>query len=72
MKRVILKGVVNMAFRRNRRERVKEVETKVWTCQNDDCDGWMRKAFSFSSLPICPLCDSDMAFELKMLPELKS
>lgn len=60
-----------MSFARNRREPVKEVETNIWTCMSDDCDGWMREAFSFSDIPNCPLCESEMTEEMRMLPELK-
>lgn len=60
-----------MSFARNRREPVKEVETNVWSCTSDECQGWMRESFSFSKVPDCPLCESEMAEEIRMLPEVK-
>lgn len=60
-----------MAFSRGPREPVPEVETKVWVCKNDDCQGWMRESYSFEKEPTCPLCDSDMKQEVRVLPKLK-
>lgn len=60
-----------MAFSRGPREPVPEVETNVWACKNDDCQGWMRESYSFAKEPACPLCESDMEKEVRVLPELK-
>lgn len=60
-----------MAFMRRPAEPVVEEETEVWACTNDECPGWMRKAFSLSHQPQCPLCQSDMKEEIRMLPEIK-
>lgn len=65
------KGDVIMAFSRGRREPLPEVETKIWTCTNDDCQGWMRESFSFEKEPACPLCESEMKQDTKMLPKLE-
>ncbi|WP_067843284.1 cold-shock protein [Amphibacillus sediminis] len=59
-----------MAYYNNRREPVEEEETRIWTCTNDDCQGWMRAAYSFKKKPSCPLCQSDMHAETKLLPKL--
>lgn len=59
-----------MSFSRGRKEPLPEVETKIWTCTNDECQGWMRDSFSFKETPTCPLCDSKMEKEVKMLPKL--
>ena len=59
-----------MAFNKNNREPVPEEETKVWVCTNDGCSGWMRDAFSFAEEPKCPLCQSEMAKEVRTLPVL--
>lgn len=59
-----------MSFSRNRKEPVKEVETNVWACTSEQCQGWMRESFSFSKTPDCPLCQSEMIEEVRMLPEL--
>lgn len=61
-----------MAFHSKRaREPVPEVETEVWSCTSEDCPGWMRDAYSFDDKPSCPICDSDMQKETRVLPELE-
>jgi hypothetical protein len=61
-----------MAFySRNQSEPVPEVETQVWSCTNDGCSGWMRDTFSFEKKPVCPLCQSEMEAETRILPEIK-
>jgi len=60
-----------MAFSRGPKEPLPEVETKVWSCTNDECQGWMRESFSFVEEPECPLCKSEMKQEVRMLPELE-
>lgn len=49
-----------MAYFNNQKEPVPEVETTVWACTNDDCNGFMRENFTFEEKPHCPLCHSDM------------
>ncbi|MGM9986331.1 MAG: cold-inducible protein YdjO-related protein [Bacillaceae bacterium] len=51
---------------------VKMENTEVWVCESCDCKGWMRKQFSFSEEPNCPLCGSSMATDTKELPVLES
>jgi len=72
-KRSILKerGDGFMAFQRGPKEPVQEVETNIWSCTNESCQGWMRESFTFEKEPACPLCESEMALEVKVLPELK-
>jgi len=60
-----------MSFSRGRKEPVPEVETTVWACKSEDCNGWMRESYSFEEEPKCPLCQSAMKHEVRMLPELK-
>jgi len=60
-----------MSFSRGPKKSITEVETKVWSCKNDDCAGWMRESFSFNEEPECPLCQSPMAKEVRVLPELE-
>lgn len=60
-----------MSFSRGPKDPVPEVETKVWSCMNDDCQGWMRESFSFNNTPACPLCQSSMEQQVRMLPELE-
>ena len=68
---VVRKGDGTMAFSRGPKEPLPEVETNVWSCMNDDCQGWMRESFSFVEEPLCPLCQSEMEQEVRMLPELE-
>lgn len=60
-----------MSFSRGPKEPVQEVETSVWSCTKEDCQGWMRESFSFEDEPSCPLCHSEMAKEVRVIPELK-
>lgn len=60
-----------MGFSRGPREPVPEVDTDVWSCLNDECQGWMRDSYSFEKEPKCPLCSSEMEQEVRVLPELK-
>lgn len=66
-----LKGDAVMSFSRGPKEPVKEVETNVWSCSSEDCSGWMRESYSFNEDPKCPLCQSSMEQEVRVLPELK-
>lgn len=60
-----------MAFSRKPEEPKPEVETNVWTCTSDSCQGWMRESFAFASEPDCPLCQAEMMQEVKLLPKLE-
>lgn len=60
-----------MAFSRGPKEPLPEVETAVWACTSEECQGWMRESFSFEATPKCPLCQSEMDQEVRMLPELE-
>jgi predicted Zn-ribbon and HTH transcriptional regulator len=59
-----------LAFNKNRREPVPEVETSIWACTNETCSGFMRDAYSFNEEPKCPLCQSEMVKETRLLPVL--
>ncbi|MEC5268809.1 cold-shock protein [Heyndrickxia coagulans] len=61
-----------MAYFNNQKEPVPEVETTVWACSNDDCNGFMRENFTFEEKPHCPLCHSDMKKEVRVLPVIGS
>ncbi|TXL65027.1 cold-shock protein [Cerasibacillus terrae] len=60
-----------MAFSRRRKEPLPKVETKVWACTSDDCNGWMRESLSFKEEPKCPLCKSSMKQEIRTITELE-
>jgi hypothetical protein len=34
--------------------------TAIWSCTNEECNGWMRDNFVFSIQPTCPQCQSAM------------
>jgi hypothetical protein len=52
-------------------EPVPEAATEVWSCTNEECNGWMRDNFTLASGdPICPLCQSAMIKEERILPIL--
>jgi len=40
----------------------------IWSCSNEGCKGWMRDNFAFSTVPVCPQCQSSMIKSEKMLP----
>ncbi len=65
------KGDALMSFSRGPKEPVQEVETNVWSCMSGDCQGWMRESFSFEEEPTCPLCNSSMEKEVRVIPEMK-
>ncbi|MFD1362168.1 cold-shock protein [Lentibacillus salinarum] len=60
-----------MSFSRGPKKSVPEVETNVWACTSESCAGWMRESFSFSEEPECPLCQSSMELETRVLPEVE-
>lgn len=36
------------------------METNVWECKGESCNGWMRQNFSFHDDPNCPMCGEGM------------
>ncbi|MEQ6377875.1 cold-shock protein [Bacillaceae bacterium S4-13-58] len=59
-----------MAFYQKKSEPIPEVETKVWSCVNEDCSSWMREDFTFEEKPTCPKCQSEMVKETRVLPQI--
>ncbi|MFD0694547.1 cold-shock protein [Paenibacillus sp. GCM10027628] len=59
-----------MYFSKKTLEPVQEEETSIWTCSTDQCSCWMRDNFSFDESPVCPICNSAMVKDMKMLPAL--
>ncbi|MFF2481177.1 cold-shock protein [Paenibacillus sp. NPDC058071] len=59
-----------MYTRKKIQEEVPEVNTKIWSCESDDCNGWMRANFTFDEAPTCLICGSSMQSGEKMLPTL--
>ncbi|WP_308421798.1 cold-shock protein [Paenibacillus radicis (ex Gao et al. 2016)] len=64
------KGALPIYNRKKIQEEIPEVNTKIWSCESDDCNGWMRENFSFEQAPTCLLCNSPMVSAERMLPML--
>jgi hypothetical protein len=58
-------------FAKRHVEPIPEIETNVWSCSSSDCAGWMRTSYSFNENPACPLCQSEMAEEVRVLPVIQ-
>lgn len=56
-----------MAFARRNEEEIVTRETKIWECISDECKGWIRDNFKSSETPRCPLCQSEMKENTKVL-----
>ncbi|RKN75800.1 cold-shock protein [Paenibacillus ginsengarvi] len=41
--------------------------TVIWSCSDENCNGWMRENFAFSNVPVCPKCQSKMVKSERML-----
>ncbi|MBN2981641.1 MULTISPECIES: cold-shock protein [Cohnella] len=55
----------------SRKKPLEEVPTEltpIWSCSNENCNGWMRENFVLSPVPVCPQCQSDMHKDERMLP----
>ncbi|WP_123043075.1 cold-shock protein [Cohnella candidum] len=59
-----------MYSRKKTFEPLPEEMTAIWSCTQDDCNGWMRDNFSFSAEPTCPKCHSPMESGMRSLPVL--
>lgn len=51
-------------------EEVPQELTAIWSCEDDNCNGWMRDNFSLSIVPVCSQCQSKMFKTERMLPVL--
>ncbi|MFC5401441.1 cold-shock protein [Cohnella soli] len=51
-------------------EELPEELTAIWSCSDDNCNGWMRDNFALSSTHQCPLCQSEMVKGERMLVAL--
>ncbi|MCA0756187.1 cold-shock protein [Paenibacillus sp. N4] len=57
----------------NRKKPLEEIpveNTKVWLCESEGCNSWMRDNFAFEQTPTCLICNSPMVSGEKMLPML--
>ncbi|WP_166243258.1 cold-shock protein [Paenibacillus turpanensis] len=58
--------------KKNQAEEIPNQMTAVWSCTQDDCNGWMREDFSFETIPTCWRCQSPMEKSMKSLPVLNN
>ncbi|HEY4390684.1 MAG TPA: cold-shock protein [Paenibacillus sp.] len=56
--------------RKKQMEEIPEEITAIWSCSNEDCNGWMRRNFAFVNHPTCPQCGSTMVEDERMLAVL--
>jgi hypothetical protein len=56
-----------MAFGRRNEEEIVLEETKVWDCNSDTCNCWIRDNFKSDETPKCPICNSEMSLTTKEL-----
>lgn len=59
-----------MYNRKKQLEPVPEVDTKVWICETEGCNSWMRDNFTFEQEPSCIICNATMVSGIKLLPAL--
>jgi hypothetical protein len=59
-----------MYHRKQSMEDTPQEQTKIWSCSQDSCKGWMRDKFAFEYTPACPICHSVMVSSSKLLPIL--
>jgi hypothetical protein len=64
----IYKEGLSMYFRKRSMEEFPQEQTKIWSCSQEDCKGWMRDNFAFEYAPTCHICQSSMVSSLQMLP----
>lgn len=56
-----LLGGDDMSYYNNRnQEPLPKEDISTWECTAEDCNGWMRKNFTSSDRPLCPLCNKEM------------
>ncbi|MCE5168402.1 cold-shock protein [Paenibacillus profundus] len=59
-----------MYYSKKNIEPVPDEQTSIWSCSSEDCSCWMRENLTFEKTPSCPLCQSSMVINTKMLPPL--
>lgn len=45
------------------------IDTEVYSCVDEACNGWMRKDFASEDLK-CPLCGNETEMEIRELPKI--
>jgi len=59
-------------FSKKAAEAVQEEQTDIWQCSTEGCPCWMRANFAFEETPACPICQSSMVKDTRMLPTLSN
>ncbi|MDQ0156707.1 putative RNA-binding Zn-ribbon protein involved in translation (DUF1610 family) [Robertmurraya andreesenii] len=66
------RGAVAIFFNRRAQEEKPEdilMDTEVYSCSDESCNGWMRKDFASADLK-CPLCGNETNMEIRELPKI--
>jgi len=53
--------------RKKDQEPLPKEQTMIWECKSEECNGWMRKNFSYENRQKCPLCGHKMRVEKRLL-----
>lgn len=58
-------------FKKAQDDKPEEVfmDTVVYACSGDSCNGWMREEFATADLK-CPLCGNETIQEVRELPQI--
>ncbi|WP_228460325.1 cold-inducible protein YdjO-related protein [Cytobacillus dafuensis] len=67
------KGAFAIFFNRKGQDDKPEVvmlNTEVYACSHESCNGWMRKEFASADLK-CPLCGNETNVEVRELPQIE-
>lgn len=66
------KGAFTIFFNRKNQDKPEVVmlDTEVFACSQDECNGWMRKEFASDDLR-CPLCGNETVAEVRELPQIE-
>ncbi|PAK47428.1 cold-shock protein [Paenibacillus sp. 7541] len=59
-----------MYYSRKRLEDIPQEATAIWSCIQEDCNGWIRDNFAFAEVPTCHQCQSPMKRSMSELPVL--
>jgi hypothetical protein len=74
--RILKRWIKKEAFpifygKRNTEEKIENilVNTEVFSCTDETCNGWMRKEFATDDL-LCPMCGNQTVQEYRELPQI--
>lgn len=59
-----------MYYSRKKIEDIPQELTVIWSCTQEDCNGWIRDDFAFAKVPTCYQCGSPMKRSERELPVL--